>query len=182
MNIPLSAFVPENLVSRDGFGSPVPHQPAHLHTQAESRGLSLFDESFPNEDATSASRSLHEGSTKPPWGWVKPWRRLREGFSVSSRSLQRPRRLHEGFNRASRLLREVFAEHPRRLSGESPSRRHRDVFATSSRRDHYGGFMNPSFEAFVDPSDGFHDKPGTPSNREGQYAPPEAWIVGEPRM
>ena len=34
MNISLSAFVPENLVSRDGFGSPVPRQPAHLHTQA----------------------------------------------------------------------------------------------------------------------------------------------------
>ena len=34
-NIPLSAFVPENLVSRDGFGSSVPRQPAHLHTQAE---------------------------------------------------------------------------------------------------------------------------------------------------
>ena len=29
-------FVPENLVSRDGSGSPVPRQPAHLHTQAES--------------------------------------------------------------------------------------------------------------------------------------------------
>ena len=28
--------MPENLVSRDGFGSPVPRQPAHLHTQAES--------------------------------------------------------------------------------------------------------------------------------------------------
>ena len=34
MNIFLSAFAPENLVSRDGFGSPVPHQPAHLHTRA----------------------------------------------------------------------------------------------------------------------------------------------------
>ena len=33
---PVSAlFVPENLVSRDGFGSPVPRQPAHLHTQTE---------------------------------------------------------------------------------------------------------------------------------------------------
>ena len=32
----LSAFAPENLVSRDGFGNPVPRQPAHLHTQAES--------------------------------------------------------------------------------------------------------------------------------------------------
>ena len=36
MNISLFAFAPENLVSRDGFGSPVPRQPAHLHTLAES--------------------------------------------------------------------------------------------------------------------------------------------------
>ena len=36
MNISLSPFAPENLVSRDRFGSPVPRQPAHLHTQAES--------------------------------------------------------------------------------------------------------------------------------------------------
>ena len=35
-NIPLSPCVPQNLVSRDGFSRPVPHQPAHLHTQAES--------------------------------------------------------------------------------------------------------------------------------------------------
>ena len=41
---PLSAFVPENLVSRDGFGSLVPRQPAHLHTQAES-GAYLQDSS-----------------------------------------------------------------------------------------------------------------------------------------
>ena len=32
----LSPFVPENLVLRDGFGSPVPRQPAHLQTQTES--------------------------------------------------------------------------------------------------------------------------------------------------
>ena len=31
----LSPFAPENLVSRDGFGSPVPRQPPRLHTQAE---------------------------------------------------------------------------------------------------------------------------------------------------
>ena len=30
------SFAPENLVSRDGFGNPVPRKPAHLHTQAES--------------------------------------------------------------------------------------------------------------------------------------------------
>ena len=37
-NIPLSPFVPENLVSRDGFNRPVPRRPAHLHTQTESGG------------------------------------------------------------------------------------------------------------------------------------------------
>ena len=42
--------------------------------------------------------------------------------------------------------------------------------------------MYPSVEAFVKPSDGFHDKSGTPSTREEQFAPPEAWIVGEPIM
>ena len=31
----LSLSAPENLNSRDGFGCPVPCQPAHLHTQAE---------------------------------------------------------------------------------------------------------------------------------------------------
>ena len=36
--------MPENLVSRDGFSSPVPRQPAHLHTQAES-GAYLRDSS-----------------------------------------------------------------------------------------------------------------------------------------
>ena len=36
MGISLSSFAPENLVSGDGFSSPVPRQPAHLHTQAES--------------------------------------------------------------------------------------------------------------------------------------------------
>ena len=44
MNIPLSQCVPENLVSRDGFSRPVPRQPAHLHTQAES-GAYLRDSS-----------------------------------------------------------------------------------------------------------------------------------------
>ena len=45
MNIPLSSpCVPDNLVSRDGFSRPVPRQPAHLHTQAES-GAYLWDSS-----------------------------------------------------------------------------------------------------------------------------------------
>ena len=36
VNFSLSASAPENLVSRDAFGSPVPRQPVHLHTLAES--------------------------------------------------------------------------------------------------------------------------------------------------
>ena len=47
MNIPLSAFVPENLVSRDGFGSPVPRQLAHLYTQAESGACLRYSSRVP---------------------------------------------------------------------------------------------------------------------------------------
>ena len=46
-NISLSTFVPENLVSRDGFGSPVPRQPVHLHTRAESGAYSRDASRFP---------------------------------------------------------------------------------------------------------------------------------------
>ena len=42
MNISLSPFAPGNLVSRDGFGRPVPRQPAHLYTQAESGAYLLL--------------------------------------------------------------------------------------------------------------------------------------------
>ena len=44
INIPLSPYVPENLVSRDRFSRLVPRQPARLHTQAES-GAYLRDSS-----------------------------------------------------------------------------------------------------------------------------------------
>ena len=44
INISLSAFAPESLVSRDGFGSLVPRQPARLRAQAES-GAYLWDSS-----------------------------------------------------------------------------------------------------------------------------------------
>ena len=40
----MPSCVPNNLVSRDGFSRPVPRQPAHLHTQAES-GAYLRDSS-----------------------------------------------------------------------------------------------------------------------------------------
>ena len=47
MNISLSAFVPENLVSRDGFGSPVLRQPAHLYTQTESGAYLRYSSRVP---------------------------------------------------------------------------------------------------------------------------------------
>ena len=42
--ISLSPSAPENLVSQDGYGSPVPRQPAHLRTRAQS-GAYLRDSS-----------------------------------------------------------------------------------------------------------------------------------------
>ena len=64
MNVSLSAFAPENLVSRDGFGSPLPRQPAHLHTQAES-GAYL-------RDSSRVPRRRPLIYFKPPYaiGWV----------------------------------------------------------------------------------------------------------------
>ena len=45
IDISPSPFAPENLVSLDGFGSPVPRQPAHLHTQNAEAGAYLWDSS-----------------------------------------------------------------------------------------------------------------------------------------
>ena len=47
MNISLSPFAPENLVSRGGFGRAVPRKPAYLHTQAESGAYSRDSSRFP---------------------------------------------------------------------------------------------------------------------------------------
>ena len=44
---PLSPYVLENLVSRDGFSRPVPRQPAHLHTQAESGAYLRYSSRVP---------------------------------------------------------------------------------------------------------------------------------------
>ena len=45
MNIPLSPYVPEKLVSRYGFSRPVPRQPAHVHTHQAESGAYLRDSS-----------------------------------------------------------------------------------------------------------------------------------------
>ena len=80
--------------------------PSLKNSCGEGGGLSLFNESFPNEDATSASRSLREGPTKPPWGWwVKPSRSLYEAFSKSPWSLRSPRSFDEAPVKSSRIVR-----------------------------------------------------------------------------
>ena len=66
MNISLSAFAPENLVSRDGFGSPFPRQPVHLHTQAES-GPYL-------RDSSRVPRRCQFIYFKPPHGQSRVYR------------------------------------------------------------------------------------------------------------
>ena len=45
INSSLSPFAPENLVSRHGFGSPVPRQPAHLHIKVEFGAYGIHPES-----------------------------------------------------------------------------------------------------------------------------------------
>ena len=68
MDIDPSPYAPENLVSRDGFNRPVPRQPAHLPTQAES-GAYLRDFSrFPRR------RSFIYLSRYPPSGQSRVYR------------------------------------------------------------------------------------------------------------
>ena len=93
MNISLSTFAPEDLVSRDGFSSPVPRQPAHLHTQAES-GASLRDSSqFPRQrphipsDAIGLVPSLSGHATAYRWRSLPRVRR--HGASKPQRSSER---------------------------------------------------------------------------------------------
>ena len=61
----LSAFAPESLVSRDGFGSPVPRQAAHLHTQAEF-GAYLWDSSRVPRRCSFVRLNRHTPSTYSP--------------------------------------------------------------------------------------------------------------------
>ena len=67
-NISLSAFAPENLVSRDGFGSSVPRQPAHLHTQAESGAYSRDSSRVP------ARRPFFYSNHRTPSGQSRVYR------------------------------------------------------------------------------------------------------------
>ena len=63
MDISLVPFAPENLVTRDGFGSSVPRQPAHLHTQTE-YGAYLRDSSRVPRRRPSNDLNRHTPSGK----------------------------------------------------------------------------------------------------------------------
>ena len=100
----------------------------NLHDDVRYGGLSLSDESFPNEGARGAfakpSRSLQEGSAK--LSRRVPSRRLRAIPTEASR------RLREAFKRAS----EAFKRAPRSLLEDTlhegfaePPRRHHEPFA-----------------------------------------------------
>ena len=65
---PVPVRTPENLVSRDRFGSPVPRQPAHLHTQAES-GAYLRDSS-----RVPRRRPFIDLNRHTPWGQFRVYR------------------------------------------------------------------------------------------------------------
>ena len=73
-NIPLSPCVPENLVSRDRFSRPVPRQPAHLHTQAES-GAYLRDSSRVPRRRPFMKPSYATGSVPSLSGHANAYRR-----------------------------------------------------------------------------------------------------------
>ena len=84
MNISLSPFAPENLASPGGFGSPVPRQPAHLHTQAESGAHS--------RDSSRAPRRRPFIYFKPPYAIGSGPRLSGRAFAYRWRSLPRVRR------------------------------------------------------------------------------------------
>ena len=85
MNISPSAFVPGNLVSRDGFGSPVPRQPAHLYTKAGS-GAYL-------RDSSRVPRRRPFIHLKPPYAIGSVPSLSGHSFAYLWRSLPRARRL-----------------------------------------------------------------------------------------
>ena len=84
--IPLSPCVLESLVSRDGFNRPVPRQPAHLHTQAES-GAYLRD---------SPRVPRRHPFMKPPYAIGSVPSLSGHAIAYRWRSLPRVRRLRAG--------------------------------------------------------------------------------------
>ena len=81
MNVSLSPFASENLVSRDRFGSPVPRQPAHLHTQDES-GTYLRDSSrFPRRRPLKKNAIRHRVSPE----FIESRKCVRERCSTADR-------------------------------------------------------------------------------------------------
>ena len=92
MNISLSAFAPENLVSRDGFGSPVPRQPSHLHTQAKP-GVYLRDSFRAPPYAIGSVPSLSSHAITYRWRLLPRVRRHRASEPQGSSKRVLPRQV-----------------------------------------------------------------------------------------
>ena len=61
----LSLFAPENLISRDRFGLPVPRQPAHSpHSQTESGAYSSVSSRLPRRRPFIYTVNRHRASTE----------------------------------------------------------------------------------------------------------------------
>ena len=84
MNITLSPYAPENLVSRDGFSRLVPRQPSHLHTQAESSAYL--------RDSSRVPRRRPFIHFKPPYAIVSVRSLSGHAFAYRWRILPRVRR------------------------------------------------------------------------------------------
>ena len=160
MNIPLSPCVPENLVSRDGFSRPVPRQPAHLHTQAESRAYLRDSSRVPRRrpfmkppHAIGSVPSLSGHAIAYRW---RPLPRVRR-----HRASKRARNLDDQSRRtqdnAVRLSHVESARVSLRYAAPSPSQlldslhrlakehSRRPPDFTASEREHRGDFMQVGF-------------------------------------
>ena len=65
MDISLSPFAPENLISRDDFDSPVPRQPVHFHKRAESGTGFLLSSAA--AASVPGNEELEAGTTNPKY-------------------------------------------------------------------------------------------------------------------
>ena len=73
--LPIRVRAPDNLVSRDGLGSPVPRQAAHFHTQAEFGAYLLRDSSRVPRRAWAPPQAVFSFFARGDWA-NKGWERL----------------------------------------------------------------------------------------------------------
>ena len=138
MNISLSRSRLENLVSRDGFGSPVPRQPVHLHTQAEPGAYLAFLTSSAAASMYSiqnaAKHLLHSYSDKQEKQEIRTRSTMTNTVQQMRRGFRRNMRRHSSPDTTDRLYRNM----PVVLSNNSQG----DAQKVSARSDFSLNFDN----------------------------------------